>query len=101
MHLTTHRLLFHALLPPDDMLLNSKSESVQSPEDAAASGARQSMSYPDILMEGPVTIHRWGPLTSRRLWLEVTPEMITGYPGADEKGRVRPIRSVLRRSRHF
>lgn len=51
-----------------------------------------------ILHSGPVTIHREGaklaPRT-RRLWMELGPDMITTYPSADEEGRVRPIRSIL------
>jgi hypothetical protein len=51
-----------------------------------------------ILHSGPVTIHRehakLAPRT-RRLWMELGPDMITTYPSADEEGRVRPIRSIL------
>lgn len=51
-----------------------------------------------LLHSGPVTIHRehakLAPRT-RRLWMELGPDMITTYPSADEEGRVRPIRSIL------
>jgi sterol 3beta-glucosyltransferase len=74
LNLTTHRLLFHALLPPDD-----------TPADGT----------PDILMSGPVTVHRPHVLAPARRWMELSSEMITTYPSGDEQGRVRPIRCVL------
>ena len=51
-----------------------------------------------ILHSGPVTVHREHPKLAprtRRLWMELGPDMITTYPSADEEGRVRPIRSIL------
>jgi sterol 3beta-glucosyltransferase len=54
---------------------------------------------PDVLMAGPVTMHRHGPLLARRrLWMEISTEMITTYPTGDEAGRVRPLQTVLRTS---
>ncbi|KAJ9093731.1 hypothetical protein QFC21_006327 [Naganishia friedmannii] len=79
-HLTSHRITFHAMLPPPKMSTNGDDQT-------------------SILHSGPVTIRResHAKLTpkTRRLWMELGPDMITTYPSADEEGRVRPIRSVL------
>ncbi|WVQ77692.1 hypothetical protein IAR50_007382 [Cryptococcus sp. DSM 104548] len=86
-HLTTHRLLFHAYLPPDDETWSNLSA-----EQTANVADRQ----PDLLHSGPVTIHRPGPIrTNRRVWMELSSEMVTTFPSADEAGRVRPLRCVL------
>lgn len=86
MHLTTHRLLFHALLPPDSSFANPH------PTAEGAEGYKS-----DIVMSGPVTMHRSSPLKPpKRLWMEITLDMITTYPKGDEVGRVRPLRSILR-----
>nr|ODN91658.1 hypothetical protein L204_05646 [Cryptococcus depauperatus CBS 7855] len=91
-HLTTHRLLFHASLPPDTqrMPLYENSES-------SANTAAGTMSYqPDVLYSGPVTVHKPGALRpTRRVWMELSSEMVTTYPSADESGRVRPLKCVL------
>ncbi|WVO14361.1 hypothetical protein L204_101994 [Cryptococcus depauperatus] len=83
-HLTTHRLLFHASLPPDTqrMPLYENSES-------SANTAAGTMSYqPDVLYSGPVTVHKPGALRpTRRVWMELSSEMVTTYPSADESGR--------------
>ncbi|KAK6910724.1 hypothetical protein I203_104756 [Kwoniella mangroviensis CBS 8507] len=76
-HLTTHRLLFHAIIPPDSL------DPTPTP------------SGPDVICAGPVTIHRPGLQQAKRVWMELTPEMVTTYPSANESDRVRPIRSVL------
>lgn len=94
LHLTTHRILFHALLPPDAVFVDesSRSPSARHSDQAMAASAHQ----PDILHSGPITIHRSGALKStRRVWLELSAEMITTYPRGDEAGRVRPLRCVL------
>lgn len=81
LHLTTHRLLFHSLLPPESAMLGVKDGSNR---------------LPDILMAGPVTWHREGPLrSSRRLWMEIGTEMLTTYPSGNDTGRVRPIQTIL------
>ena len=52
-------------------------------------------------MNGPVTFHHSNPLKpARRVWMEVGPEMITTYPRGDDAGRTRPLRVILRTSRH-
>ena len=79
-HLTTHRLTFHAVLPPPKMLL---------PGDESSK----------LLHTGAATIHRHNPIFANktsRVWMELDAEMITTYPSADEEGRVKPLRSILR-----
>ncbi|WWC63363.1 uncharacterized protein I303_105963 [Kwoniella dejecticola CBS 10117] len=80
-HLTTHRLLFHAVIPPEQ-----ESSSPDSPDQRGG---------PDVIYAGPVTIHRSGIQQAKRVWMELTPEMVTTYASANEDDRVRPIRSVL------
>jgi len=84
LHLTTHRLLFHAMLPPESALPHASSGSGES-----------SNQHHSIIHSGPVTIHRPGVLRPVRRWLELTADMVTSYPRADESGRIRPIRCVL------
>lgn len=79
-HLTTHRLTFHAVLPPPKMML---------PGDESSK----------LLHTGAATIHRHNPVFANktsRVWMELDSEMITTYPSADEEGRVKPLRSILR-----
>lgn len=87
LHLTTHRLLFHAMLPPDTALANGVAENGES-----------SNQHHSILYSGPVTVHRPGLLPPVRRWFELTSDMVTSYPRADEAGRIRPLRCVLRES---
>ncbi|WRT68465.1 uncharacterized protein IL334_005441 [Kwoniella shivajii] len=47
----------------------------------------------DVVHAGVVTVHR--SLGARRVWMELTPEMVTTYASANESDRVRPLRSVL------
>ncbi|WVQ90440.1 hypothetical protein IAS59_004220 [Cryptococcus gattii] len=70
--------------------LNSVLSSLESAADDAT--VRQ----PDVLQAGPVTIHYPEAIRpSRRVWMELSSEMVTTYPGADEASRVRPLKSVL------
>lgn len=76
LHLTTHRLTFHASLMstrPD--LLPDK----------------------QIIKAGPVTVHRPGLMPKRRLWVELSHDMFTVFPSAKAEDRIRPIRTMLRR----
>ncbi|RXK41091.1 hypothetical protein M231_01494 [Tremella mesenterica] len=94
LHLTTHRILFHAVLPPDSAYQsrpNPDAINANNVDAATAALAHQ----PDVLYSGPVTVHRIGLLTPRRVWMELSSEMITTFPSATESGRVRPIRSIL------
>ncbi len=82
-HLTTHRLTFHAVLPPPMSIQN---------ENGYTDG------HTTVIHSGPITMRRQHNVAfSRRsrVWLELTGEMLTTYPSADEAGRVRPIRSIL------
>ncbi|KAL1413559.1 hypothetical protein Q8F55_001333 [Vanrija albida] len=91
LHLTTHRLVFHALQPPDSMYVKPDATPLQTEAATAAREAR-----PDILQAGSVTLHRGGLIKNkRRVWMELTPDMLTTYPSADEAGRVRPLVTVL------
>lgn len=91
MHLTTHRLLFHASIPPD------YGTGVLSSTGSATDDA--TVRQPDVLQTGPVTVHYPGAIRpSRRVWMELSSEMVTTYPGADEASRVRPLRCVLCKS---
>lgn len=90
-HLSTHRLLFHALLPPDEAFVrhydsSEEFETMNTPIDKT-----------HVLHSGPVTWHRHKLNSSQRVWMELSAEMITTYPSADEAGRVRPIKSILRK----
>lgn len=94
LHLTTHRLVFHALQPPDAMYVKPDATPLQTEAATAAREAR-----PDILQAGSVILHRGGLIKAkRRVWMELTPDMLTTYPSADEAGRVRPLVTVLRTS---
>ena len=74
-HLTTHRLSFHA------SLLSTRPDLL--PE-------RQ------IIRQGPVTIHREGLRRKRRVWLELSHDMLTSFPSSKAEDRVRPLQSILR-----
>ena len=77
-HLTTHRLTFHAsLLSTRPDLLPEK----------------------QIIKQGPVTMHRTGFHgydRKRRVWLELSHDMLTSFPSGNEEDRIKPIRSMLR-----
>ncbi|EJC98880.1 UDP-Glycosyltransferase/glycogen phosphorylase [Fomitiporia mediterranea MF3/22] len=73
-HLTSHRLAFHAsLLSTRPDLLPEK----------------------QIIRRGPVTIHRRGLRRKRRVWLELSHDMLTCFPSSKEEDRMRPLWSCL------
>ncbi|KAK0221931.1 glycosyltransferase family 1 protein [Armillaria fumosa] len=74
LHVTTHRLAFHASLLPSD--------------DAVHSGQK-------VIKAGSVTIHRKGWRTKRRLWIELSADMMTTCASSSEEDRIRPLRTVL------
>lgn len=90
LHLTTHRLVFHALLPPESAFDSDNQMKAQS-EDAA----KARLSNPSVIQAGPVTVHRSGLKAKKRVWLELTPEMMTTYPAGDEESHNRPLYSIL------
>ncbi|KAI0061655.1 UDP-Glycosyltransferase/glycogen phosphorylase [Artomyces pyxidatus] len=71
-HVTTHRLTFHASL-----LSSSPSLSQQ------------------IVKAGPVFIHRKGLHRKQRVWLELTHDMISTFRSSRDEDRIKPLRSVL------
>ncbi|KAK8854734.1 hypothetical protein IAR55_003473 [Kwoniella newhampshirensis] len=92
-HLTTHRILFHAFLPPDSVDVAASNMNRRLALDTAAAAVAH---QPDVIHAGPVTVHRLGSLKpAKRVWMELSAEMVTTYPSADDAGRVRPLRSVL------
>lgn len=73
-HLTTHRLTFHASLfatRPD-----------------IAPGR-------EVLKAGPATFHRKGWRGKRRVWLELLPDMLCAYASSKEEDKWRPISTLL------
>jgi sterol 3beta-glucosyltransferase len=93
LHLTTHRLLFHALLPPDSAFLPPAGQT--DPADEVG------IERHNVIRSGPVTVHRSSVYKPKqRVWMELSPEMITTYPSGDEKSRVRPLFSILCKHSH-
>ncbi|KAG8996247.1 hypothetical protein FRB95_001778 [Tulasnella sp. JGI-2019a] len=73
-HLTTHRITFHA------SLLQTRQEE-----------------HPDnpVIKSGRVIVHRDGLHRKKRVWLELTHDMISTFPDSTDEGRVRPLRTIL------
>ncbi|KAI0051096.1 glycosyltransferase family 1 protein [Auriscalpium vulgare] len=71
-HLTTHRLSFHA------SLLASTPDIAQ-----------------QVLRSGPVLIHRKGWHRKRRVWLELTHDMISTYRSSSQNDKIKPLRTIL------
>ncbi|KAJ7109698.1 glycosyltransferase family 1 protein [Mycena crocata] len=71
-HVTTHRLTFHASL-----LASLPDQSLQ------------------VIKTGPVVIHRKGWRSKRRMWLELSHDMMCTYASSSDSDRIRPIRTVL------
>ncbi|TFY81952.1 hypothetical protein EWM64_g2070 [Hericium alpestre] len=72
-HLTTHRLTFHASL-----------------------ASAQPNSASRVIRAGPVTVHPRGLRRKRRVWLELSSDMLSTYASARDEDRIRPQRSILR-----
>lgn len=72
MHLTTHRLTFHA------SLLSSQPNQKEK-----------------ILKAGPILTHRKGLRRKKRVWLQLTQDMISTYPSSRDEHKIKPIRSIL------
>lgn len=92
-HLTTHRLTFHASLLP-----NSE-PSTESSSNLAFSRAHPGLDN-QLVKAGYGVVHepRSGflhPQRRRRVWIELSHDMITTYPDSTDEGRIRPIRSLL------
>ena len=74
MHLTTHRLTFHA------SLLSSRPD--LSPDQ-------------QVIKAGPATIHRKGWRRSSKIWLELSHDVLSSYASSHDDDHIRPMRSVL------
>ncbi|CAL1713004.1 unnamed protein product [Somion occarium] len=73
-HVTTHRLSFHASLP-------------ESRPDLFPSGG--------VIKSGSAVIHRTGLHRKRRVWLELSQDFLCSFPSASEDDRIRPLKSFL------
>ncbi|KAJ3828774.1 glycosyltransferase family 1 protein [Lentinula raphanica] len=74
LHLTTHRLTFHA------SLLSARPDLPPSQQ---------------IIKAGPVTIHLPRFRKKRRVWLELTHDMMCSYASSSPDDHIRPLRSIL------
>ncbi|KAI0087753.1 hypothetical protein BDY19DRAFT_994648 [Irpex rosettiformis] len=72
-HVTTHRVTFHASLPDLDPTAPVKSR---------------------VIKSGTVVVHRKGLHRKRRVWLELSNDFISAYPSAQEEDHIRPLRSA-------
>ncbi|TDL23150.1 UDP-Glycosyltransferase/glycogen phosphorylase [Rickenella mellea] len=73
-HLTTHRIAFHA------SLLSTRPDLL--PEQ-------------QIIKKGPITLHRSGLHRKRKLWMELSHDMICSFASSKEEDRIKPLRSIL------
>ncbi|KAJ7505356.1 glycosyltransferase family 1 protein [Mycena galericulata] len=73
-HLTTHRLAFHASLIAANPDL---------------SPAQQ------VIKAGSVTVHRKGWRSKLRVWMELSHDMICTYASSSDSDKIRPLRTVL------
>ncbi|KAG8955650.1 hypothetical protein FRC04_007641 [Tulasnella sp. 424] len=73
-HLTTHRITFHA------SLLSTRPDL---------------LSHSSVIKTGPVVVHRSGLHRKRRLWMELYHDMLCTFPDSTDEGRVRPLFAML------
>ncbi|KAF5382484.1 hypothetical protein D9615_002991 [Tricholomella constricta] len=73
-HVTTHRIAFHASL--------FESQPDQPP------GKR-------VIKTGPAILHRKGWRTNRRVWMELSHDMLCAYASSRDEGRIRPLCTIL------
>ena len=71
-HLTTHRLTFHA--------------SLLSSQDDRNEG---------VLKSGAILVHRKGLHRKKRVWLRLTKDMLSTYPSSRDEDKIKPIRTIL------
>jgi sterol 3beta-glucosyltransferase len=74
LHLTTHRLTFHA------SLLSSRPDLLPTEQ---------------IIKAGPAVIYRKGRHSGRRVWMQLSHDMLCTYPSSNDEDRFRPLRTVL------
>ncbi|KAL0960717.1 hypothetical protein HGRIS_005744 [Hohenbuehelia grisea] len=73
-HVTTHRLAFHA------SLLSTRPDLHP---------------HEQIIKAGPVVIHRKGMRPKRRVWVELSHDMLCTYASSKPEDRLRPLRTML------
>ncbi|KAJ3553296.1 hypothetical protein NM688_g3691 [Phlebia brevispora] len=73
-HVTTHRIAFHASMPTFDPNLSRSN---------------------DIIKAGPVLVHRKGLHRKKRVWLELSHDFVSSFPSAREEDHIRPWRSIM------
>lgn len=73
-HVTTHRVAFHA------SLLESKPNLPLSQR---------------VIKTGPAVLHRKGWRAKRRIWLELSYDMLCAYTSSSDEGRLRPLTTIL------
>ncbi|KAG6836686.1 hypothetical protein H0H93_004976 [Arthromyces matolae] len=73
-HVTTHRIAFHA------SLLESK---------------HNMPVYNRPIKTGPAVLHRKGWHAKRRIWLELSHDMLCAYTSSSDEGRFRPLYTIL------
>lgn len=71
-HITTHRLTFHA------SLLSSQPNYQQG-----------------VIKSGPVLVHRKGLYRKKRVWLQLSPDMISTYNSSRDEDKIKPQKSIL------
>ncbi|KAI0317501.1 hypothetical protein OF83DRAFT_1058536 [Amylostereum chailletii] len=70
-HLTTHRIAFHASLLSSSPKANH------------------------VIKAGPVMVHRKGWHRKQMVWLELSHDMISSFPSSQDEHRIKPLRSIL------
>ncbi|KIY50979.1 UDP-Glycosyltransferase/glycogen phosphorylase [Fistulina hepatica ATCC 64428] len=73
-HLTTHRLSFHASLLSNGM---------------------NSSDAPAVIKAGPALLHRKSQRSRHRVWLELSSDMLCTYASSKVDDRIRPVRTIL------
>ncbi|KAF9468587.1 glycosyltransferase family 1 protein [Collybia nuda] len=73
-HITTHRLTFHASLFSSHPNLPPSQR---------------------IIKAGPAILHRKGWRSKRRVWLELSHDMMCTYASSGDEGRIRPLCTIL------
>jgi sterol 3beta-glucosyltransferase len=71
-HVTTHRLTFHASLLSSQPDYNQK-----------------------VVKAGPALVHRKGLRRKKKVWLQLDHDMISSYRSSRDEDKIKPVRSVL------
>ncbi|KAG5641414.1 hypothetical protein DXG03_005259 [Asterophora parasitica] len=73
-HVTTHRIAFHASLFENQTDIPPAKR---------------------VIKTGPAILHRKGWRTNRRVWLELSHDMLCAYASSRDEGRIRPLCTIL------